>query len=117
MKKLAIPLSILAVATLGGCITYERDRPADTFPRASIAAQPVAFQAGNGTVTHIAASPSYIRSAAAGSSADSVRPGYPLNRLTIRMDSGALQYVDTDTNELRSGERVELLPDRTIRPL
>ena len=118
MKKLAIPLSILAVATLGGCITYERDRPADTFPRASIAPQPVAFQTGNGTITHIAASPSYVRSAAAGSSsADSVRPGYPLNRLTIRMDSGALQYVDTDTNELRSGQRVELLPDRTIRPM
>ena len=117
MKKLAIPLSILAVASLGGCITYERDRPADTFPRASIASQPVAFQAGAGTITHISASPSYVRSAAAGSSADSVRPGYPLNRLQIRMDSGAMQYIDTDTNELRSGERVELLPDRTIRPL
>jgi len=118
MKKLAIPLSILAVATLGGCITYERDRPADTFPRASIAPQPVvAYQTGAGTITHISASPSYVRSAAAGSSADTVRPGYPLNRLTIRMDSGAVQYIDTDTNELRSGERVELLPDRTIRPL
>jgi hypothetical protein len=117
MKKLAIPLSILAVAALGGCITYERDKPADTFPRASIAPQPLAYRTGPGTITHIAASPSYSTAAAGGSAADTVRPGYPYNRLTIRMDNGALQYIDTNSNELRSGMRVELLPDNTIRPL
>ena len=117
MKKLAIPLSILAVAALGGCMTYEANRPADTFPRASIAPQPIAWHTGAGTVTRITASPSYSTVAAAGSTAAPVRPGYPYNRLTIRMDNGAVQYIDTDTNELRSGMRVELLPDRTIRPL
>jgi hypothetical protein len=115
MKKLAIPLSLLAA--LGGCMTYEADRPANTFPTASIASQPVAYHTGAGTITHITASPSYVTTAAAGGSADTVHRGYPYNRLTIRMDNGALQYVDTDSNELRSGMRVELLPDRTIRPL
>jgi hypothetical protein len=122
MTKLVIPLSILAVTALGGCITYERDRPADTFPRASIAPQPVAYSTGAGTITHIAASPSYYAtpasaSAAAGSTGNTVRPGYPYNRLSIRMDNGALQYIDTNSNEFRSGMRVELLPDHTIRPL
>lgn len=115
--KLAIPLSILAVATLGGCITYERDRPADTFPRASIAPQPMAYNAGAGTITRVTASPSYSTAAAGGSAGNTVRPGYPYNRLTVRMDNGAVQYIDTNSNDFRSGMRVELLPDRTIRPL
>ena len=117
MTKLAIPLSFLALASLSGCYLYERDRPADTFPRTSIAPQPVAYQAGNGTITRIEASPSYATTAAAGSTGNTVRPGHFLNRLTIRMDNGALQYVDTDSNDFRSGQRVTLLNDRTIRPL
>ena len=119
MTRLAIPLSILAAATLGGCITYERDRPADTFPRASIAPQPVAYHAGTGTITRVSASPSYSTAVAAagGTSGSTVRAGYPYNRLTIRMDNGAVQYIDTDSNDLRSGMRVQLLNDRTIRPL
>jgi hypothetical protein len=118
MKRLAIPLSVLAMASLGACMTYETTRPANTFTSAPIAAQPIAYHAGSGTITHIMASPSYVTAAAGGSSgASTVRPGYPLNRLTVRMDNGALQYIDTDSNEFRSGMRVELLPDRTIRPV
>lgn len=117
MNKLAIPFSVLAMAALGGCITYERDRPADTFPRASISSQPVAYSTGSGTITRVTASPSYSSAAAGGTAGETVRPGYPYNRLTIRMDNGAVQYIDTTSNELRSGMRVELLPDRTIRPL
>ena len=117
MTRLAIPLAILAVATLGGCMTYERDRPADAFPRASIAPQPMAYRTGAGTITRVSASPSYATTAAAGGSTATVRPGYPYNRLTIRMDNGAVQYIDTNSNEFRSGMRVELLNDRTIRPL
>jgi hypothetical protein len=127
MTKLAIPLSILAVAALGACTT---PRPADTFPRASIAAQPMAYNTGAGTITHISASPSYYGTAGAGTTAPRTSSvansaganiGVPANsgynRLTIRMDNGAVQYIDTDSNELRSGMRVELLPDHTIRPL
>jgi len=111
MKKLAIPLSILAVAALGGCTTYEVARPANTFTSAPIVGQPVAYRTGTGTITRIGYSPSF--SAAAGGS--TVTTPNRLNRLTIRMDNGAVQYVDTDNNEFRSGMRVELLPDRTIR--
>ena len=127
MKQLVVPLSILALA-LGACST---NRPADTFPRASIAPQPLAYYAGPGTITQVAASPSYYGSAAAGTTAprtSSVGNSAGANissggansayqRLTIRMDNGTVQYIDTDSNELRAGMRVELLPDNTIRPL
>ena len=127
--KLAFPLSILALAALGACTTYET-RPADTFPRASIAPQPLAYYAGAGTITQVAASPSYYGTAAAGTTAprtssiansaganigSSARSGY--NRLTIRMDDGRTQYLDTDSTEFRTGMRVEVLPDHTLRPL
>lgn len=128
MKLIAIPLSILAVAALGACST---PRPADTFPRASISPQPIAYRAGTGVITQVAASPSYYGSAAAGTTAPrtssagnsaganigtaAAPSGY--NRLTIRMDDGKMQYLDTDSNEFRPGQRVELLPDQTIRML
>jgi len=113
MKKLAIPLSILALAAAGGCTTYEVARPANTFTTAPIAGQPVAYRTGTGTVTRIGYSTSY--SAAAGGSTQATPSR--LNGLTVRMDNGAVQYLDTESNEFRSGMRVELLPDRTIRIL
>ena len=127
MKLIAIPLTVLAAATLGACAT----RPADTFPRASIAPQPVAYRVGQGTITQVAASPSYYGSAAAGTTAPATssagnsaganiggaRAPSGYNRLTIRMDDGKMQYLDTDSNEFRPGQRVELLPDHTIRML
>lgn len=113
MKKLAIPLSILTVVAAAGCTTYEVARPANTFTSAPISGQPVAYRTGAGTITRIGYSPSY--SAAAGGS--TVTTPQRLNRLTIRMDDGAVQYLDTDSNDFRSGMRVQLLPDRTIQPL
>jgi hypothetical protein len=129
MKKLAIPLSVLAVA-LAGCVTYDV-QPANTFTSAAIAPNPIAWHTGTGVVSKITASPSYASSGAttttttttttagAGSTTvqKTVRPGYPYNRLVVTMDNGAVQYVDTDSNDFRSGMRVELMPDRTIRPL
>jgi outer membrane lipoprotein SlyB len=127
MKLIAIPLSLIAVATLGACAS----RPADTFPRASIAPQPIAYHAGTGTITQVAASPSYYgntagRTAPATSSAGGsaganigvASATTALNRLVIRMDDGkTMQYLDTDSSEFRPGMRVELLPDHTIRVL
>lgn len=127
MKKLAIPLSALAVAALGACALYEPDRPAMQLAGTNIASQPIAYHTGMGTIAKITASPSYVVTtaappapvAAAGSTVivPSVPAGYPFNRLMVRMDNGAMQYIDTDSNQFRSGMRVELLPDRTIRPL
>ena len=116
MKKLAIPLSVLAVAALGACALDAPDRPANTFTPARIAPQPVAYRTGAGTIERITASPSYSTAAAGGTSATG-RAGYPFNRLQIRMDNGTVQYIDTDSRDFRSGMRVELLSDRTIRPL
>jgi hypothetical protein len=128
MKLIAIPLTLLAAATLGACAS----RPADTFPRASIAPQPVAYHTGTGVITQVAASPSYYGNAAAGTTAPRTSsvansaganigvaaPASGYNRLVIRMDDGkTMQYLDTDSNELRPGMRVELLPDHTIRLL
>ena len=128
MKLIAIPLSILAVAALGACAS---NRPADTFPRASISPQPMAYRAGTGTVTQVAASPSYYGTAAAGATAPRTSsvanaaganigasaPASGYNRLVIRMDDGKMQYLDTDATGFRPGMRVELLPDQTIRIL
>lgn len=128
MKLIAIPLSILAVAALGACAS---NRPADTFPRASISPQPMAYRAGTGTVTQVAASPSYYGTAGAGTTAPRTSsaanaaganigvaaPASGYNRVVIRMDDGKMQYLDTDSNEFRPGMRVELLPDQTIRIL
>jgi hypothetical protein len=112
-------------------MTYETTRPADTFPRASIAPQPLAYYAGPGTITQVAASPSYYGSAAAGTTAPrtssaansaganigATAANSAYKRLTIRMDDGKMQYLDTDSNEFRTGMRVEVLPDHTLRPL
>ena len=118
MKKLAIPLTALAVASLGACALNAPERPAPTFTSAPIEQAPVAYYTGTGVISKISASPSYSTAAAGGTTAlNTVRAGYPFNRLMITMDNGRVQYVDTDSNEFRSGMRVELLPDRTIRPI
>jgi len=123
MKLIAIPLTLLAAATLGACAS----RPADTFPRASIAPQPIAYRAGQGTVTQVAASPSYYGGStapatssaggSAGANIGTVQASSAYKRVTIKMDDGKMQYLDTDSNEFRPGQRVELLPDQTIRML
>jgi hypothetical protein len=41
----------------------------------------------------------------------------PLYRLTIKMDNGVVQYVDTDNADIAVGSRVELGADHTIRKL
>jgi len=123
MKLMAIPLSLLAAAAvLGGCAS----KPADTFPRASIAPQPIAYRAGTGVITQVAASPSYYGNTAPATSAAGGSAGANIGvaaapsgykRLIVKMDDGKMQYLDTESNEFRPGMRVELLPDQTIRLL
>ena len=107
MKQLAIPLAGAALAVLGACTTIERPAPGP-FATATVVSQPVAYRAGHGTVERVVASPSH---AAAGGSATAQR----MNRVYVRMQDGTVQYIDTTGTELRSGMRIELLPDRTIR--
>jgi hypothetical protein len=135
MKALAIPLSILAVASVAAC-SAPFYAPAMDERGAPIASQPVNYRSGFGWVQSVATSPSPMGGATGGtatgasghpagtSATDKPNPpvGVPsssagrLNRLAIKMDAGGdIQYVDTDSNEFQKGTRVELTPDRMIR--
>jgi outer membrane lipoprotein SlyB len=133
MKRIAIPVSILALAALGACSnTPNQSIAAHTAP---IVPQNVAYRTGFGTVDSVVIAPSPMGASRGGtatgasshpagtSATDRPEPrvGTPsssagrLNRLTIRMDDGSTQYIDTDSNEFPKGTRVELTPDRLIR--
>jgi hypothetical protein len=137
MKTLAIPLSLLALAALGACTSSPQStntRPIAAH-EAPIVPQAMAYRPGFGTVEAVVLTPTPMGASRGGtatgasshpagtSATDRPEPrvGVPsssagrLNRLTIRMDDGSTQYIDTDSNEYQRGTRVELLPDRTIR--
>jgi len=135
MKRLAIPLSFLAVAAVAACgAPYYA--PAQDERAAPIVPQATTYRPGFGWVQSVVLTPSPMGSAtggtATGASAHPAgtsatdRPEPPvgtasnsagrLNRLAIKMDAGGdIQYVDTDSNEFKPGTRVELTPDRMIR--
>jgi hypothetical protein len=134
MKMLAASLSILAVAAVTGCGST---RPAMD-QAAPIVPQNVSYRSGTGVVDNVLFTPAPISSASGGTATGA--SGHPagtsatdrpspavgaqsnyagrLVRLAIRMDSGGdIQYIDTDTNEFKKGDRVELTADRLIRKL
>ena len=133
MKRLAIPLSILAVATVAAC-GQPYYAPAMDPHAAPIVPQAATYRPGFGWVDSVMLTPA-MSSASGGtatgasahpagtSATDKPEPrvGTPsssagrLNRLAIRMDSGGIQYIDTDSNEFPKGTRVELTNDRMIR--
>ena len=125
--KLAATLPILALATLAGCATEDRvipapapvvvNPPANTVvvPPQSSAAVPGAvvvapaaapLQAGYGRVETIVPIPA----AASGATAPSSN-----KRVGIRMDNGAVQYLDTNATGLSIGDRVEITSDGMMR--
>jgi hypothetical protein len=127
MKRLALPLSLTALAMLAACATEEPVRPAPapvvitpapvvTAPPPTVVVQPAtapaptpapaAMRTGFGRIESInALSPS----AAAG--------GTTMQRLGIKMDDGTFQYVDTTptTQGYSVGNRIELTKEGTIR--
>ena len=74
------------------------------------------YHAGQGVVIAAAQARPPI-SAAAGGTASAASAAPAGHRLTIRMENGTLQYVDTDNREITVGSRVELGADHTIRKL
>ena len=139
MSKLALPLSALSLAILAGCAAESRVAPAPapvtvqpaapaavvTAP-ATTAAAPTVIVPSAGTAPVVVASPApqplragtgkieqiinLPASAAAGSSV----PG-ATKRITIRMDDGSVQYLDTAANDISIGERVSLTNDGTMK--
>jgi len=138
MKTLAIPLSILAAATLVACSSNPAPAPSTISSAAPIVPQKVAYRPGTGVVENMLLTPGPISSVSGGtatgasghaagtSGTDRPEPpvGVPssssgrLVRLAIKMDAGGdLQYVDTDSSQFIKGTRVELTPDRMIKKL
>jgi hypothetical protein len=104
MNKLAILLPPVALAALVGC----GSDPVTPAPKASAptaALAPVAARPGFGRVESIAAAPA--SSAAAG--------GATMRRLSLKMEDGTLQQVDTVAGSIAIGDRVELTGDGKIR--
>jgi hypothetical protein len=133
MRKLALPLSLAAIAVLGACSTMDPATPAPAPVVVAPAPSQVVVAPAPGTVlapgTVVAASPSTatvvaptalmtgfgrvesimpLANAAAGSSGRSTR------RMGLRMDNGTVQYIDTPA-DLAIGDRVEITTDGYIR--
>lgn len=105
MVRLAVPLSLLALATLSACTTPPQTG-GPSQPGANIVTNVHPYRAGNGTVQAVMPAPP---TAAAGASAG------PMQRLEIKMDDGRIQYVDTTSREFTKGTRVVLTEDRLIK--
>jgi hypothetical protein len=98
MVRLAIPLSLAALAALSACSTPPQSGgPAQPSPNIVTNVHP--YHAGNGTVQAVMPAP--------GSS--------DMQRLEIKMDNGPVQYVDTSAREFTKGTRVQLSQDRIIK--
>ena len=116
MTKLALPLSILAAATLVACSSNPSPAPSTISSAAPIVPQQVAYRPGTGVVQNVVLTPGPI-SAVGGGTTPSSSSGR-LVRLAIKMDAGGdIQYVDTDSSQFTKGTRVELTPDHLIRTL
>ncbi|MGH8733770.1 MAG: hypothetical protein ACREVB_08820 [Burkholderiales bacterium] len=97
MARLAVPLSLVALAALSACSTPPQSGgPAQSSPNIVTNVHP--YHAGNGTVQSVMPAP--------GSS--------DMQRLEIKMDNGPVQYVDTSAREFTKGSRVQLSQDRLI---
>lgn len=141
MSKFSLPLSAITIALLAGCAAESRVAPAPapvvvqpsqptaavvTAPATTTAAAPTVIVPPSGTapVVVAAAAPQALRagtgkieqiinlpaSAAAGSSV----PG-ATKRVTVRMDDGSLQYLDTAAADISIGERVSITNDGTMK--
>jgi hypothetical protein len=132
MTRLLLALSSIGLAFVAGCASEHRVAPAPApvvvsppaattssgaaviVPQASapavvVAPAPMPLRAGHGRIEAMVPVPA---AAAAGSSV----PGAD-KRLSIRMDDGTMQYLDTAAPNLALGERVQITSDgRMIHP-
>jgi hypothetical protein len=137
MSKLPI-LSVAAAATLAACGGYEEVRPVSPAPAAAVVVQPQAVYVAPAVTAPVVTYPSGAvavvpaQGAVVYESAAVLRPGYgrvtanqqlvypngssaAMIRVTLRMDDGSVQVVDTRGPGIAMGERVEITTDRNIR--
>jgi hypothetical protein len=126
LKKLSFPLSLVTVAVLAACASRAQPVPTAVIvtpppqPATVVAAPPAsssaptaavttpALRPGAGRIESIAPAPQW--SASSGSTQPS-----GMRRVTVRMDDGTTQILDTDAPSLRVGDRVQITPDGYIR--
>ncbi|HUQ25035.1 MAG TPA: hypothetical protein VM140_05140 [Burkholderiales bacterium] len=98
-------LAVLAFSSLAAC--------AWTTNQTDITGQQLSYRTGTGVVEAINPAPKPFTVAAGGTAPTS--PYEPsLNRLTVRMDDGRRQYIDTESTEFTRGTRVRLTDERLI---
>lgn len=124
MIRIAAPLSILAIA-LAACSSYQ-PAPTSSAPASTIKPSELPYQAGFGVVQNVKPAPAPMagvggsspdaKSTSSGANTPPRAAGTPMYRLTIKMDNGKIQWVDTDSQEIKTGMRIELTPDRMIKP-
>lgn len=135
MKKLALPLSIAALALAACAEPVVQPAMQNVESSAPIVPQPMAYNAGYGRVESVmfrdAPQSSVTGGTATGASGHPAgtsatdRPEPPVGqpstsagrnvRLGIRMDSGEMQYLETDSDQFPKGTRVLLSSDHTIK--
>ena len=110
MKRSLLALAAVSFAGLAGC-AWMYTPPADT------AGTQLQYRPGTGVVEAVNPAPMPFTAAAGGTPASAGATGAAaerLNRLTIRMDDGRRQYLDTDSSEFTRGTRVRLTDARLI---
>jgi hypothetical protein len=103
MRKLPIFLSLAAAATLAACAGQEPRPPAPAVAVNPPAAVAYALRPGYGRVSNVT-TVVYPNSASPG-----------MFRLTLRMDDGTVQVVDTRGPAIPLDARVEITAERNIR--
>jgi hypothetical protein len=138
MKKLPISLSLAAVATLAACGHSEPYvQPVTPAPAAAVylpapvamaptVVYPSTYPSGTvvipysgtvvaSTVAPVALRPGFGRVEANLTIVDTNGVATGMRRLTLKMDDGTIQVLDTRGPTAALGERVEITPDRFIR--
>jgi hypothetical protein len=95
-------IAVIAFSSLAGCAWWQT-------PQTDITGQQLSYRSGTGVVEAVNPAPKPFMAGAGGSA-----PETPLSRLTIRMDDGKRQYIDTDSTEFTRGSRVRLTDERLI---
>ena len=102
MKRSLAALAAVSFAGLAGCAWMYT-------PQTDVAGTQFQYRPGTGVVEAVNPAPAPFTAAAGGTVG-----GDRLNRLTIRMDDGRRQYIDTDSGEFTRGTRVRLTDARLI---